>query len=681
MSQCHPQPQSKPQPQCHQQAHTSSNLLSSIIALTLGAIILLGGIFHLWPNIESGRSQFIFGGISAATLTVMLYAGRHFFVGAYHAFKAKVADMNTLISLGTGAAWLYSTIVIVLPNMLPLHSRYVYFDTALLVIGLVNIGAYIEANAQRHTSDAVKKLIELQAKTARVLRDNQIIEIPIKAVELGDHLQIRPGEKAPVDGTVIEGASHVDESMLSGEPIPITKHIGDAITSGSINKEGLLIIEATKVGDQTMLARMIMLVQQAQATRPPVARLVDIIASIFVPIVILIAIVSGLFWATYGPEPKMSHALMTALSVLLIACPCALGLATPISITLGIGKAAEHGILVRNAEALQKMKNVHAIILDKTGTLTEGQPTVSDVLTFHHYKPQQVIQFAHSLETLSTHPLASAINCYAQEQALTPFKLVDFENLPGIGVQAFYKKKRLLLGNETLMRQHNIHTTQAKPAIEKSNNDGKTVILVAYDDELIGLITVSDPIKQDSRDTVAQLMKLGYRVKMLTGDRRGTAKAIAKQIHIKVEDIIAEVLPSEKAAMIAELQKQGWRIAMVGDGINDAPALAQADVGIAMGTSTDIAIEASDITLLSNSLKNVVTAVTISKQTIRNIKQNLFAAFIYNCLAIPIAAGVFYPLTGWLLNPIIAGAAMAASSLTVVLNAMRLRTQTVVGKQ
>ena len=654
-------------------AHSAPTLLPSLIALGLGAIIFICGMFHLWPEIKPGRNQLIWGFISAATLSVMVYAGKHFFTGAWHSFKAKTADMNTLIALGTGSAWLYSTIVIILPNMLPLYSRYVYFDTALIVIGLVNIGAFIETRAQSHTSDAVKKLIGLQAKSARLIRDDQIIEIPIDEVQTGDQLQIRPGEKAPVDGIVIEGASHIDESMLSGEAMPVAKNVGDAVTGGSINKEGILIIEATKVGKETMLAQMIQLVQQAQGTRPPVARLVDIIASIFVPIVILIAIISGILWAAYGPEPKMSYALMTALSILLIACPCALGLATPISITLGIGNAASHGILIRNAEALQKLKNVHAIILDKTGTLTEGQPSVSDVFTFNNTKPQTVMQYAHSIENLSEHPLAEAINCYAKEQAISPLKLTDFENIPGLGVTAHYRKKNLLLGNDSLMRRHNVDTTEAKTNSIKLNDEGKTVVFLALNNELIGLITISDHVKEDSKEAVVQLMQMGYRVKMLTGDRRGTAKAIAKLINIKLEDIIAEVLPSEKAATIADLQKQGWRVAMVGDGINDAPALAQADVGIAMSTGTDIAIEASDITLLSHSLKNLVTAVIISKQTIRNIKQNLFAAFIYNCLAIPVAAGVFYPLTGWLLSPIIAGAAMAASSLTVVLNAVRLR--------
>lgn len=657
---------------CHH-APASPNILPTIIALALGLLILLGSLLQLWPEVETVSSQIIWGFVSAATLTAMIYAGQHFFTGAWHSFKTRTADMNTLIALGTGAAWIYSTIVVIFPNMLPLHSRYVYFDTALIVISLVNIGSYLETRAQRHTSDAVKKLIGLQAKTARVLRDNHILEIPIDQVMLEDLVQVRPGEKAPVDGVVTEGVSHVDESMLTGEPMPVAKTVGDTVTGGSINKEGILTVRATKVGAETQLAQMIELVKAAQATKPSVARLVDIIASIFVPIVILIALVSAFVWAVHGPEPKVSYALMTALSVLLIACPCALGLATPISVTLGIGNAASQGILIKNAEALQKLKSVHVIVLDKTGTLTEGQPALSDVITYQNYKAETVLQYAHSIEQLSEHPLAKAINDYSVEQNLTALKLTDFVNLPGLGVTANYKRKAILLGNETLMREHDIDTSEARSNLEQFNAKGKTTVFIAYDKQLIGLITISDPIKEDSLETVNALRQLGYNVKMLTGDRRSTAKAIAKKINMKLDDVIADVLPNEKAATIKTLQHQGYRVAMVGDGINDAPALAQADVGLAMSSGTDIAIAAADMTLLSSSLSQVVSAVKISKQTLRNIKQNLFAAFIYNILAIPVAAGVFYPMTGWLLNPIIAGAAMAASSLTVVLNAVRLR--------
>lgn len=417
---------------CHTQQKTS--LTPSITAFILGISLLTLSMLQILPPIESGKPQVFWLVISAATLMTMIYAGKHFFVGAWHSFRLKSANMNTLISLGTGAAWLYSTIISLTPDMVPLHSRYAYFDTALIVIALVNIGAYIEARAQTHTSDAIQKLLHLQAKTARVIIDNDIKEIPIEEVNIGDHLQVRPGEKIPVDGEVLEGISHVDESMLTGEAIPTRKAIRDTLTAGTINKESVLVIKAKKIGKDTVLAQMIDMVKKAQTTRPPVAKLVDIIASIFVPIVIIIAIISGVLWAIFGPEPKMTYSLMTGLSILLIACPCALGLATPISITLGIGKAAEQGILIRNAEALQNLKKVHTIVLDKTGTLTEGHPSVSDVITFNNTKPEQLIQYAFSLEFLSEHPLALAINRYAKEGNIEPLKVQEFLNLPGLGV-------------------------------------------------------------------------------------------------------------------------------------------------------------------------------------------------------------------------------------------------------
>jgi len=605
------------------------------------------------------------------TLPVLLWSGQRFFTGAWAAFQRHSADMNTLVALGTGAAWLYSVAAIAVPQVFPAGTAEPFFDVAAVVIALVVLGQALEVRAKGRTSAAIKKLLDLQAKTARVVRDGQEMDIPVEEVLVGDVVVVRPGEKVPVDGVVLEGTSSVDESMITGEPIPVEKNPGDEVIGGTINKTGSFKFKATKVGKETALAQIVQLVQQAQSTKPPIARLADVVSGYFVPAVMIIAVLAFLAWFNFGPEPRLAFALVTAVTTLVIACPCALGLATPMSVMVGVGKAAEHGILIRNGEALQKASKLDTVVLDKTGTVTKGQPELTDLIAAEGFTEDEVLRLAASAERASEHPLAEAIVQGAQARGLELAEPEAFHAVPGHGIEATLDGKRVLLGNLKLMEREGVDVAGLSEAAERLSDEGKTPMYMAVDGKAAGLIAVADTIKEDSVGAIRALKELGLEVVMLTGDNRRTAEAIAREVGI--DRVRAEVLPEQKAAEVKKLQLEGRRVGMVGDGINDAPALAQADVGFAIGTGTDVAIEAADITLVGGSLRGVAMAIEISKATMRNIKQNLVGAFIYNTLGIPVAVGVFYPLTGTLLSPLIAGAAMTFSSVTVVSNANRLR--------
>jgi Cu+-exporting ATPase len=609
--------------------------------------------------------------VGLLTLGVMVFSGKHFYVGAWKSFRNHSANMDTLIALGTGTAWLYSMIVVFVPHLVPDMARHVYFEATAMIIGLINLGLALELKARGRTSEAIKRLIGLQAKTARVSRNGQELDIAIEDVLLDDIVRVRPGEKIPVDGLVTEGHTSIDESMLTGEPMPVEKTFGDEVATGTLNKTGSILFKATRVGKDTALAQIINMVKRAQNSKPPIGRLADIISGYFVPIVMIIAVVSALAWLNFGPEPALAFAIVSATTVLIIACPCALGLATPMSVMVGVGKAAEAGVLIRNGEALQTASKITAMILDKTGTITLGAPKVTDIILVEGDSEDSVLQLAASLESGSEHPLAMAIVETAEERGLTQDKVSNFGAIAGHGVEAQLGDKHLLLGNEKLMGERGISIVSVRDKAQKLAAEAKTPMYFAVDEKLAAIIAVADPIKEDSIEAIKRLQHAGIRVVMLTGDNRATAQAVADRVGVK--EYFAEVLPEEKAKKVTELQMQGEIVGMTGDGINDAPALAMANVGFAIGTGTDVAIESADITLMRGSLHGLADAIAVSRATLRNIKQNLFGAFIYNVAGVPFAAGVLYPFFGLLLSPVIAGAAMAFSSLTVVTNANRLR--------
>lgn len=579
--------------------------------------------------------------------------------------------MNTLIALGTGAAYIYSAIATFFPGALPEGLRAIYYDTTAIIIALILLGQLLEARAKGQTNEAIRKLMGLQAKTARVVRAGEEVDIPIEEVLVGDIVVVRPGEKVPVDGIVATGASSVDESMITGESIPVGKKRDDEVIGATINKTGSFRFRATKVGKDTALSQIIQLVQQAQGTKAPIQRLADVISGYFVPAVILVAIWSFAIWFVFGPEPQLTHALVTAMTVLIIACPCALGLATPTSIMVGTGKGAENGILIRSAEALETAHKLEAIVLDKTGTITKGKPELTDVIVLGELNEEELLRLSAGVEMLSEHPLAQAIVDGARARQIALTDATEFEAIPGYGVRATLEGRKVSLGNLKMMNQIGAGLDELEARAQALAADGKTPMYVAVDGQAAGIVAVADTVKEDSRDAIARLKQLGLEVIMITGDNRRTAEAIARQVGI--DRVLAEVLPEDKARNVKMLQQEGKTIAMVGDGINDAPALAQADVGLAIGTGTDVAIEASDVTLIKGSLIGVAVAIEMSKATMRNIKQNLFGSFIYNTLGVPIAAGVLYPFFAILLSPIIASAAMALSSVTVISNALRLR--------
>ncbi len=646
-------------------------LKHTAIALGLGTPLMIWGMVTGEMGVNNTQEQVAWGVVGVLTGLILYFSGGHFFTGMWQSLKHRNANMDNLVALGTGSAWLFSMIVVLFPEWLPASARHVYFEASAMIIGLINLGHALELRARGKTSEAVKRLLGLQAKTARVIREGKELDIPVQQVRKGDTLRVRPGEKIPVDGKIVDGNSFVDESMLTGEPIPVEKNVGGTITAGTLNKNGSLLFTAEKVGSETALAQIIALVKKAQSSKMPIARLADKISSIFVPTVILIAILAAAVWFFVGPEPKVAHMLVVTTTVLIIACPCALGLATPMSVMVGVGKAAELGILIRKGDALQQASKLTTLVLDKTGTITEGRPTVTGIVSLELCTEAELLMLAASLEQGSEHPLAEAIVESAQSKQIALKSVEGFQAIPGHGVSGKVNGHVLLLGNEKLMKDNGLNVENLFSKAEQLAEQGQTPMFMAIDHQLAGIISVSDPIRSDSQAAIKRLHKLGIKVVMLTGDNRLTAQAIARQAGI--DEFHAEVLPEDKAGHVKQLQQDEHKVGMAGDGINDAPALAQSDVGFAIGTGTDVAIESADVTLMGASLHGVVDAVELSRATLRNIKQNLFGAFIYNSLGIPVAAGILFPFTGMLLNPVIAGGAMALSSVTVVSNANRLR--------
>jgi Cu+-exporting ATPase len=608
------------------------------------------------------------------TAPVLIWAGKSFFINAWKALKRHTATMDTLVAVGTGTAYLYSLFPTFFPAWFLNQGLRpdVYFEASAVIIALLLLGRLFENRAKGKTSEAIRKLIGLQAKTARVIRQGQELDIPIAEVLVGDVILVRPGEKVPVDGEVIEGSSTVDEAMVTGESVPVKKHPGDEVIGATINKTGRLKFRATRIGKDTFLAQIVKLVQQAQGSKAPIQRLADQVTGWFVPVVIAIAILTFVIW--FNVMGNVTMALITTVGVLIIACPCALGLATPTSIMVGTGKGAENGILLKGADSLELAHKLTTIVLDKTGTITQGKPTVTDFITVNgtaDHNELTLLQLAASLEQYSEHPLAEAVVQYAKGQEVQLLDGQDFEAIAGSGVKGQVLQHSIHIGTHRWMQELGIETQALQESWNRLEPLGKTVVWLAVDGRIEALIGIADAVKPSSTEAIRTLKAMGLEVVMLTGDNQRTANVIAHEVGI--QRIFAEVRPDQKASTIAELQAEGAIVAMVGDGINDAPALAQAEVGIAIGTGTDVAIAASDITLISGDLQGIVTAIQLSHATMRNIQQNLFFAFIYNVAGIPIAAGILYPFFGWLLSPIIAGAAMAFSSVSVVTNALRLR--------
>ena len=651
-------------------------ILAAVLASTIMAL--------MWTPFFEGKAYLLW----ALATPVQFWAGWRFYRGTWGALRHRTANMNTLIAVGTSAAYLYSMIAVLFPRLFTAGGLepHLYFDTSAMIITLILLGRFLEARARGQTSEAIKKLIGMQPKTALVIRDGEEGEVPIEDVQVSDLVLVRPGERVPVDGIIRLGYSSTDESMITGESIPVEKKVGDKVIGATINKTGSFQLEATKVGKDTTLAQIIRLVEEAQGSKAPIQRLADVIASYFVPIVIGIAIITFIIWYSVGPDPALTFALLNFVAVLIIACPCALGLATPTAIMVGTGKGAEHGILIRSAEALERSHQIRTVLLDKTGTLTRGEPEVTDIVAVPASSQEEVLRLAASAERDSEHPLGEAIVKAALEKKLEVASTKDFNAIPGQGVEASVAGKHLLLGNLTLITDRGLSLNGLGEEAERLWEKGKTVMFLGLDSQVVGIIALADTLKPNAREALEQLHKLGIKVVMLTGDNRRTAEAIAREAGI--DDVLAEVLPEHKAQEVKRLQNEGKVVAMVGDGINDAPALVQADVGIAIGTGTDVAIETGDITLISGDLEGIVTAISLSKRTMKTIRQNLFWAFAYNTTLIPVAAGVLYLAFGQtgvpsglhfilgkygFLNPILAAAAMAASSVTVVFNSLRIR--------
>jgi P-type Cu+ transporter len=632
---------------------------------------LFPGLRDWFPH-GSDNLFYLWAVMGVASLAVLIYSGSQFFAGMWQGLKHRSANMHTLIAIGTGTAWVYSTVALLFPQLFPSEEfTEVYYDVTVVVTALVVLGLAMELKAKGRTSEAIKKLIGLQPRTARVLRDGQEQDIPVEEVLVGDVVIVRPGEKIPVDGDVIEGQSAVDESMITGESLPVSKKVGDEVIGATINKTGAFRFRATKVGKDTALANIIRLVQDAQSSKVPIQRIVDWVSGYFTPAVMILAIIGFVIWYNFGPSPSITYALIVAVTTLIIACPCALGMATPMSLTTGIGLGAQQGILIRSGDALQAAQKLNTIILDKTGTITHGTPALTDVIVANGWYENDVLRLAASVEKSSEHPLALAIVEGAQNRALPLSDAKDFDAVPGHGVSAVVDGYHILIGNLKFMQREGVGIGHFEDVSDTLASDGKTPMYVAIDGELAGIVAVADTVKEDSSAAIAAMKKLGLEVVMITGDNRRTAEAIARQVG--VDRVLAEVLPQDKAFNVQKLQLEGKKVAMVGDGINDAPALAQADIGMAIGTGTDVAIEASDITLIKGSLTGIVTAIQISRATMRNVYQNLFGAFIYNTAGIPVALGLLYPFFGLLLSPMIAALAMSFSSVTVISNANRLK--------
>ncbi len=653
----------------NREINTLKNTL--LISSILTVIILLFSFHTFIPLLADIERQTVLYILFLLTTPVQFYGGKRFYRGLRSLFKYGRADMNTLIAFGTSAAYFFSTIVTFVPQWIPEVSQAVYYDTAAVIITLILFGRFLEARAKGKTSEAIKKLMGLQAQTAYVERDGKEQLVPIENVLVDDIVLVKPGQKFPADGIVLSGRSTVDESMVTGEPIPVEKSEGDSVIAATINKNGALRVKALKVGSDTLLAQIIKLVEQAQGSKAPIQRLSDKVASIFVPVVFGIAGMTFLIWYTFGPEPSLIFALVNFVSVLIIACPCALGLATPTAIMVGTGKGAEYGIQVKNGEALETAHKITTVVFDKTGTLTQGHPEVTDLIPINEMTEDELLEIAAAVEKNSEHPLAESVVRKAEQSGITFGSASEFTAVPGMGIQAHYKDNDILLGNNHFLEQHTLNTNVLHSEISRLESDGKTVMVLGVNNEAAGIIAVADTIKDDAAVAVKILRDSNIDVVLLSGDNKLTVNAIAREVGI--DTVIAEVLPEEKAEVIKQLQEKGHTVAMAGDGINDAPALAQADVGIALGSGTDVAIETGDIVLIKDNVTDVGRALTLSSYTMKKIKQNLFFAFIYNIIGIPVAAGVLYPLTGFLLNPMIAAAAMAMSSISVVSNSLSMK--------
>jgi Cu+-exporting ATPase len=648
-------------------------LSAPLLVLTMGEMVVgQEAIARLVPGRLLAWAQLLLA------TPVVLWGGRPFFERGWASVVHRSLNMFSLIALGTGAAYGYSVLATLFPGFFPAAFRDhhgdvpVYFEAAAVITTLVLLGQVLELKARSRTSSAIKALLGLAPTTARRLSaDGHEQDVSLEEVQVGDRLRVRPGEKVPVDGLVLEGASAVDESMVTGEPIPVEKTRGDRLIGGTINGTGSLVLEAERVGSETMLARIVQLVGEAQRTRAPIQRLADVVSGYFVPAVIVVAVVTFLAWAALGPEPRLAHALVNAVAVLIIACPCALGLATPMSIMVGTGRGALAGVLVKNAEALERAERVDTVVVDKTGTLTEGKPRLASVVPAEGQDEGDLLRVAASLEAASEHPLAGAITAGARERGLTLAQVSSFQSVTGKGVRGVVEGRSVSVGNRRLLEEADISPGPLGERAEALRRGGQTVAYVSIDGRLAGLLGVADPVKPSAREAVADLHRAGLRVVMLTGDTRTTAEAVARELGL--DDVRAEVLPEEKGRVIEELRAGGHVVAMAGDGINDAPALAVADVGIAMGTGTDVAMESAGVTLVRGDLRGIVRTLRLSRATMRNIRQNLAFAFLYNVLGVPIAAGVLYPVVGWLLSPMLASAAMTLSSVSVIANALRLR--------
>ncbi len=649
-------------------------LLQKLITGILLSVLILLISLNLVPGLNMLEEQVRFIILFLLALPVQVWVGSQFYKGLVVVFKYKTADMNTLIAIGTLSAFLYSTIATFFPSIFINAGiePHVFFDTAAMIITLILLGRFFEARAKGRASDAIKKLFKLQAKKARIIIGGQEKELDTSKVEVGSIVLVKPGEKVPLDGTIIEGHSAVDESMVTGESIPVDKKKGDEVIGSTINLSGAFKFRVTKVGEDTFLSKIIKLVEEAQGTKAPIQRLADTVASYFVPIVISIAVITFIVWLIWGPKPSITIALVNFISVIIIACPCALGLATPTAIMVGTGKAAENGILIKDATSLEIAHKADTIVFDKTGTLTKGEPEVMDIIVENNnYSKNQLLKLSASAELHSEHPLGKSMVKKAKELQLELEEPKEFNSITGKGISAEVDGNKILKGNQALMDENKIEIGRLKKEAEKLSSQGKTPIFVAVNKEIAGIITVTDQVKEDAAKNIKELQGLGLEVVMITGDNHNTAKAISGKLGI--DKYLAEVLPEQKNGEIKKLQNAGKIVAMVGDGINDAPALMQADIGIAIGTGTEIAIESSSVTIVKGYIKDVVNLFKLSKNTIRVIKQNLFWAFFYNSVLIPVAAGILYPFFGILINPMYAAAAMAFSSISVVSNSLRLK--------
>jgi Cu+-exporting ATPase len=639
-----------------------------VFALEMGSHFIPA--IHDWVMGTLGHSTSWYLQFALTTL-VLFGPGLRFFRKGVPALLRGSPDMNSLVVLGTSAAYAYSVVATFLPGLLPEDMDNVYYEAAAVIVTLILLGRYLEAKAKGRTSEAIKRLVGLQAKTARVVRDGEAQEIPLDQVLAGDLVQVRPGEKVPVDGDVVEGSSFVDESMITGEPVPVKKLQGSEVVGGTINKTGSFTFRATRIGADTVLAQIIRMVEQAQGSKLPIQALVDKVTAWFVPAVMAAAVLTFLVWFLLGPDPALTFALVNAVAVLIIACPCAMGLATPTSIMVGTGRAAELGVLFRQGEALQSLKEVGVVALDKTGTLTQGRPELTDFVSAPGFSDAETLRLVAAVETRSEHPIAQAVVAAAERQGLDLPSIDSFEAVPGFGVSGLVEGRKVDVGADRFMTKLGLAVSDFADGAARLGAEGKSPLYAAIDGKLAAIVAVADPIKPSTPEAVAALHALGLKVAMITGDNRKIAEAIAKRIGI--DEVVAEVLPDGKVAVVKRLRQQHGKIAFVGDGINDAPALAEADIGIAIGTGTDIAIESADVVLMSGDVRGVVDAIALSKATIRNIQQNLFWAFAYNVLLIPVTAGVLYPVNGTLLSPIFAAGAMALSSVFVLGNALRLR--------